>query len=193
MAVPVVEGFSLSHAQILDGTKTFAEALALTVADGLDMYGVNEASLDPDTDDFDNEGDDTVLSSWAWLNYADVEVQSGYISFPLMASLTGQTISSGGAGASETFGIDLWHEDSMNVAPKPMMIVMPSKTADGSVRRLVIGLYKVQFQPITFDGPKYKDGLKVNYTGRALLSDKDEKGAAFADGKRRVGRLLSIL
>jgi hypothetical protein len=193
VASPIVEAFSLSHAQILDGTDTFEEALAAAVTEDLDIYGVNEASLDPDTDEFENEGDDVVLSTWSWLNYAEIEVQAGYVSFPLISTLTGQAITSSGAGDSQTFKIDLWHEDSMNIAPKPMMIVMPSKTKDGTVRRLVIGLYKVQFSPITFDGPQYKEGLKVNYNGRALMSDKDETGVAFGDSKKRVGRLLSVL
>lgn len=193
MANPIVEGFSLSHAQILDGTKTFDESLAETAAEGLDIYGVNEASLEPNTDEYVNEGDDVVLSTWSWLNYAEVSVQAGYVSFPLMASMSGSSIVSSGAGDSQSFQIDLWHEDSMNVAPKPMLIVMPSKTKDGLVRRLVIGLYKVQFAPITFDGPQYKDGLKVNYTGRALMSAADEKAVTFADAKKRVGRLISVV
>lgn len=189
---PIVEGFSLSHAQVLDGTQTFLEAaLASAVGEDLDIYGVNEGSLDPDIDDYDNEGDDAVLSTWSWLNFADLEVQAGYLSFPLIANMTGQVISSSGSAASKVYGLDLWHEDSMNVAPKPMILRMPSKDRLGAVRTLTIGLYKVQFKPITFDGPSYKDGLKVNYNGKALLSAVDEKGAAFADGKKRVGRLLS--
>lgn len=192
MATARVEAFSLTHAQILDGTETFlAAALAGTTAPDLDIYGVNESSLSPNTDEYENEGDDAVMSTWSWLNYAEVEVQAGYLSFPLIANLTGQAISSSGADADIVFGLDLWHEDSFNVAPKPMIIKMPSKDEDGVVRTLTIGLYKVQFSPITFDGPAYKDGLKVNYNGRALLSPKDEMGAAFADGKKRVGRLLS--
>jgi len=193
MASPIVEAFSLSHAEILDGTDTFDEALAATAAIGFDVYGVAEASLDPNTDEFENEGDDVVLSSWSWLNYAEVSVQAGYVSFPLMSTLTGQSITSSGAGDSQKFSIDLWHEDSMNVAPRPMMVVMPSKTSEGDVRRLVIGLYRVQFAPITFDGPVYKDGLKVNYAGKALMSPEDETGVAFADGKKRVGTLISVL
>jgi len=193
MASPIVEAFSLSNAEILDGTDTFDEALAATAAIGFDVYGVAEASLDPNTDEFENEGDDVVLSSWSWLNYAEVSVQAGYVSFPLMSTLTGQSITSSGAGDSQKFSIDLWHEDSMNVAPRPMMVVMPSKTSEGDVRRLVIGLYRVQFAPITFDGPVYKDGLKVNYAGKALMSPEDETGVAFADGKKRVGTLISVL
>lgn len=189
---PTIEAFSVSHAQILTAGKSFIEAIAAAALDAEDIYGVSEASVEPDTDSFDNEGDDTILSTWNWLNKAEVTVQAGYVSFPLIAQLTGQTISSTGAEGSKVFGLDLWHEDSMNVAPRPMLIKMPSRDKDGNRADFVIGLYKVQFSPIKFEGPAYKDGLKINYDGNALFSDVDEKGVKFPDGKRRVGRLLSI-
>lgn len=189
----IFEAFSLSHAQILDGATTFVDALAAVASEAQDIYGVNESSLDPDTDEFDNEGDNVVLSNWAWLNHAEVEVQAGYVSFPLMETLTGKAYTASTiSGGKEIMMIDLWHEDALNVAPKPMMVKMPSKDSDGVAANFVIGLYKVQFRPITFDGPAYKDGLKVNYNGKALYSTKDEKGVVFADGKKRVGRLLAI-
>lgn len=189
---PVTEAFSVSHAQILTAGQTFLDALATAALDKEDIYGVNEASVEPDMDSYDNEGDDTLLSTWNWLNKADVTVQAGYLSFPLISELTGQPISSSGAEGSKVFGLDLWHEDSMNVAPRPMLIKMPSRDKSGARADFVIGLYKVSFKPIQFDGPAYKDGLKVNYDGTALFSDVDEKGTKFPDGKRRVGRLLSI-
>lgn len=189
MVSPIVEAFSLTHAQTLDGSTAFADALSL--GQDYDVYGVDQASLDPDADSFENTGDDTVLSTWEWLNFATVDVRAGYMSFPLIANLTGQTISSSGAGASQVFEIDLWHEDSFNVPSKPMLIRMPSKDKDGAVRYLDIGLYKVSFRPITFDGPAYKDGLKVNYGGRALMSSVDETGTPFPDGKKRVAKAIS--
>lgn len=189
---PIIEAFSLSHAQILNGTTSFLTALATTATAAEDVYGVSEASVAPKTDEFDNEGDDVVLSNWSWLNFADVSVKAGYLSFPLIAALSGQTIFSSTAGGKQILALDLWHEDSMNIAPKPMIVKMPSKDEDGTPADFVIGLYRVQFKPITFDGPKYKDGLKVNYDGKALYSTKDEMGVTFADGKKRVGRLIAI-
>lgn len=186
------EAFSVSHAQILASSQTFLEALATAALDNEDIYGVNEASLEPDTDSYDNEGDDVILSTWNWLNKADLTVQAGYMSFPLIAELTGQTISSSSVNGKTTFGLDLWHEDAMNMPPRPAIIVMPSKDKAGNRADFVIGLYKVSFKPIQFDGPAYKDGMKVNYDGTALYSDVDEKGVKFPDGKKRVGRLLSI-
>ena len=188
----IVEAFSLSHAQVLDGATSFLAALAAAVTADEDIYGVSEASLDPKTDEWDNEGDDVVESTWSWLNFADVSIKAGYLSFPLLGNLTSQTVQSSTAGGKAFFALDLWHEDSMNVPPKPMIIKMPSKDSDGNAADFVIGLYKVQFKPITFDGPKYKDGLKINYDGKALYSAKDETGTVFADGKKRIGRLLTI-
>jgi len=186
----IVEAFSLSHVQILDGSTAFADVTTGSTAWG-DVYGVNDASLDPDTDSYDNEGDDVVRSTWNWLNKAELAVQAGYVSFALIANMTGRTISSTGSGDSIVYGIDLWHEDDFNVPRKPMIIRMPSKDHLGAVRYLDIGLYTVSFAPITFDGPQYKDGLKVNYNGQALVSTVNELGAAFSDGKGRVGKLIS--
>lgn len=188
---PVIESFSISHAMILDGSTTFLTALAL-VGDEWDVYGVNEASLEPDMDEYDNEGDDAVQSTWAWLNKGELSVQAGYVSFPLIGSLTGQSVTSSTAGGKTIFGMDLWHEDALNVPPKPALLKMPARDKHGNAADLLIGLYKVQFKPITFDGPAYKDGLKINYDGNALYSRFDELGVAFADGKQRVGRLLAI-
>jgi hypothetical protein len=298
-AAPVLEAFSISHAQILDGTLSFVDALAeLDVANSLDIYGVNEGNLNADVGNYDNNGDDDTLSRWYWLNFAEVSVQAGFLSFPLLSKLTGSTLTQAAiAGASEVqslsssgasagtftltfkgqttapiaFGainsavqsaiqalstvgsgnvtvsggpanttalvftfagtlanlpqpmiqidktgltgatggvftqttagtavdtqasIDLWHEDSMNQPTRPLMLVCPAKDYLKVTRRLVIGLYSVQFGPIGFDGPSYKDGLKVNYTGTALKSPVNELGAIHSDVKKRVGRLISVL
>lgn len=190
MPSTIIEAFSLTHAQVLDGATSF-DSVGTGTGDWGDVYGVNDASLDPDTDSYDNEGDDVVRSTWNWLNKADVQVQAGYFSFPLIAQLTGKTISSSGAGDSIVYGIDLWHEDDANIGRKPMIIRMPSKDHLGAPRYMDIGLYSVSFAPVTFDGPSYKDGLKVNYTGQALMSSVDELGNTFADGKNRIAKVIS--
>jgi hypothetical protein len=183
MSTQIVEAFSLSHVAILDGA-TGAEEV-----DG-DVYGVNEASLEPDEDEFQNEGDDTVLSTWRWLNNAELTVQAGYIPFPLIELLYGEPVTSSGTDPNDFFEVEIWTDRGMNIAAKPVLIRMPSKDHLGAVRTLDIVLYRVQFGPITFDGPVYKDGLKVNYSGRALLSTVDETGASLG-GYKAVGRLIS--
>ena len=172
----------MSHAAILDGT-TGAQAV------NGDIYGVSDSSLDPNTDEFNNEGDDQVLSVWSWLNFANVNVKAGYIPFSLIALLTGETVTSSGTTPNDYYSVPLWTTRALNVGPKPMLIRVPSRDSLGAARTLDIVLYKVQFAPITFDGPKYKDGLKVNYVGKALPSVNDETGAAL--GYTAVGRLMS--
>ncbi len=188
MATNIIEGFSVSHVAILDGA-TSAEDAAVTV--GTDVYGVRSAAVDPDVGQFDNEGDDSILSSWYWLNFASLTVTSGYISLPVLAAVTGQAISSSGTGVAQKFGFDLWHEDQMNTSPKPVLVRVPSKDSDGTVRRLDLIFYKVQFGPLTFSGPAYKAGMEVSYAARCLASPKSETGATFTDSKKRVGRLVS--
>lgn len=296
MVTQIVEGFSVSHAQVLDGHTSWLDAVAAAAAEAEDIYGVNEASIDVNDDDYDNEGDDAVLSTWSWFNYADLSIQSGYLSFPLLANITnrpveqinasapvsevqsmtavggsagtykityneqttapiaynalaaaiqsalealqnvgvgdivvagtgpitftfsndkagtsqpllvtdvsGVTGATGGVMTRTTAGhgatgqataIDLYHEDSFNTTPKPALVVMPSKDNLGVPCRLLLGLYRLQFRPISFDGPKYKDGLKVNWNARAVMSSVDELGNPFPDGKKRCGKILSTV
>lgn len=189
MATPIVEGFSLSHAAILDGT-TGAEAV-----DG-DIYGVRSGSIELDTDSYDNTGDDAILSTWYWFNKATLTVQSGYVPFNTIALMSNSKVTSSGSAPNDYYMLPLWEQRSLNVAPRPVLIRVPSKDKDGVLRTLDFVLYKVQFQPFSFDGPTYKDGLLLNYTGTALMSDKDEKGSPVLDSvtgqaSKQIGRLIS--
>lgn len=188
MTSKTVEGFSLTHAAILDG-ETAAEDLIGDGIDSFDIYGVRTGSIAVDTGNYDNTGDDAVLSSWFWFNFATVTVQAGYLTFDTMAQLSGSTITTTGVSPADVFSIDLWDEASLNTAPAPMLIRVPAKDKDGIVRTLDFVLYRVQFGPINIDGPAYKSGLLLNYTGRATMSDKDEAGVSLT--KRAIGRIIN--
>ena len=180
MAGNIFEGFSVSHAAILDGS---------TGAEAADIYGIREGSVELDTDSFDNTGDDTILSTWNWFNFATVSITSGYIPFSVISLLTGVAYTSSGSGEATQYEMPLWSEKSLNTAPRPVLIRVPSKDAEGKSRILDFILYKVQFDPISFDGPSYKDGLVLNYGGKALMTDKDETGNDLTD--RAIGRLVN--
>ena len=137
------------------------------------------------------ELDDVVLSTWEWLNFATVTIQAGYVTFALISLLTGEVVTSSGSAPDDFYEIEIWTDRSFNVASKPMYLRMPAKWQDGTVRELEGVLYKVQFAPLTFDGPAYKDGLKINYSGKALLSSNDEAGNALGS-YRAVARLRDI-
>lgn len=191
MSSATVEGFSLSHAAILDGT-TGADA-----AFG-DIYGIRSGSLELDQDSYDNTGDDAVLSTWYWANKVNVTVQGGYIPFQTLSLISGSQITSSGSGNSQMFSLPLWEQNSINTTPRPMRLRVPSKDNTGAVRFLDFILYKVQFQPFSFDGPTYKDGLLLNYNGSALFSSTDEKGNPVLDSvtgqpSKAIGRLVSTL
>lgn len=183
MATPTttVEGFSVSHAAILDGLVSAEEVQ--------DIYGIREGSLDVDTDSFDNTGDDQVLSSWSWINFATVSITSGFVSFDLLALLNGTTLVSSGVDAATNYSLPLWNEKSMNQPTRPLLLRIPSKDNAGTPRLFDIILYRCQFQPMTFTGPTYKDGLTVSYTAKALMSAIDETGTALTE--KAVGRLVS--
>lgn len=189
MANPTVEGFSLSHAAILNGSTGIEEEFG-------DIYGIRSGSMELDQDSYDNTGDDTILSTWYWANKVNLTVQSGYVPFETLALISGSVITSSGSGSNQTFEIPLWEENTMNTTPRPMLIRVPSKDKLGAVRVLDFILFKVQFQPFSFDGPAYKEGLLLNYNGSALFSDVDEKGQPVLDSRtgqptKAVGRLLS--
>jgi hypothetical protein len=118
-----------------------------------------------------------------------VTVTAGYIPLDVLALLSGNTVVSSGAAPNDYYSMPLWNEDSLNQPTRPMLIRVPSKDSAGAVRTLDILLYKVQFEPFSFDGPAYKDGMLLNYSGKALMSATDETGTALAD--RAIGRLIS--
>lgn len=182
MAGTTFEGFSLSHAAILDGATGAEET------DG-DIYGVNQGSIELDTDSYDNTGDDATLSTWNWFNFATITVQAGYVPFKTLALLAGSTLTSSVSGADFAYSLPLWNQGSINTSPRPMLIRVPSKDVTGVLRVMEFVLFRVQFSPFNFDGPTYKDGLKLNYTGRATMSSVDEKGAVLTDPA--VGRLVN--
>lgn len=182
MTSTTVEGFSLTHAAILNGTTGAEEAAG-------DIYGVRTGTIAVDTGNYDNTGDDSVLSSWFWFNFATVTVQAGYIPFDTIALLAGSTITSSGSDPDDYYSLPLWEETSLNQPARPMLVRVPSKDKDGAIRTLDFVLYKVQFGPFNFDGPAYKSGLLLNYTGRAVMSDKDETGATLP--RRAIGRIIN--
>jgi len=70
-----------------------------------------------------------------------------------------------------------------------MLIRVPAKDKNGNIRTLDFVLYRVQFGPFSFDGPSYKSGLLLNYTGRAVMADKDETGTTLT--RRAIGRVIN--
>lgn len=180
MAGPIIEAFSISHAAILDGT---------TGAETADIFGVRDGKLDIDTDSFRNTGDDTILSVWNWFNLATLEITSGFLPFDMVSLLTGAAITSSGVGPNDYWNLPLWNQGALNQPARPVLLRAPSKTSGGTPRSLDFVLYKVQFQPMKFDGPSYKNGLVVSYTGQALMSSVDERGVALPEPA--IGRLVS--
>ncbi len=144
------EGFSLSHAAILDGT---------IGAESATLYGVRNGTISTDSGNFENTGDDVVLSEWFWLNFANITVEEGFIPFATIALITGTSVSSSGTAPNDYYSLPLWTLNSMNQVTRPMAVRVPAKDSNGVVSTLDFVLYKVQFQPFNFTGPSYKNGL----------------------------------
>ena len=177
------EGFSLSHAAILSGA---------TGAENATVYGVRNGTISTDQGNFENTGDDVVLSEHFWINFANVTIEQGYVSFETIALLTGTTVTSSGAAGADYYAIPLWTLNSMNQPTQPMAIRVPSKDTLGQVRTLDFVLYAVQYQPFNFTGPSYKTGLSCSIAGRALFSAVNEGGTALPSTyPKSIGRMVS--
>jgi len=184
------EGFSLSHAAILDGT---------TGAESATVYGVRNGTISTDQGNYENTGDDVVLSEHFWINFANVTIEEGFIPFSTIAKITGTGVSSSGAAGADYYAIPLWTLASMNQVTQPLAIRVPAKDAGGQVRTLDFVLYRVQFQPFNFTGPSYKTGLSCSIAGRALFSNVNEIGQSLPSSYggtsgtsgMSIGRLVS--
>lgn len=177
------EGFSLSHAAILSGT---------TGAEASSIYGVRNGSIATDQGNFENTGDDVVLSEHFWINFANVTIEEGYVAFATIALITGTSVSCSGTSPTDYYAIPLWTLNSMNQPTQPLAIRVPSKDSAGAVRYLDFVLYRVQFQPFNFTGPSYKAGLSCSIAGRALFSTVNEVGNALPSTyPQSIGRLVS--
>ncbi len=185
------EGFSLSHAAILSGT---------TGAEGASVYGVRNGTISTDQGNFENTGDDVVLSEHFWINFANVTIEEGFIPFSTIATITGTTVTSSGIAGADYYAIPLWTLSSMNQVTQPLAIRVPAKDAGGQIRTLDFILYRVQFQPFNFTGPSYKTGLSCSIAGRALFSTVNEiggllpvsYGGSSATAGMSIGRLVSL-
>jgi hypothetical protein len=185
------EGFSLSHAAILNGS---------TGAEGATVYGVRNGTISTDQGNFENTGDDVVLSEHFWINFANVTIEEGYIPFSTIAYITGTNVTSSGAAGADYYAIPLWTLASINQVTQPLAIRVPSKDAGGQIRTLDFILYRVQFQPFNFTGPSYKTGLSCSIAGRALFSTVNEVGTALpaayggtsGSAGMSIGRLVSL-
>lgn len=187
---PTFEGFSLSHAAILDNPVTLGGGG--TGAEVQTLYGVRNGTLATDSGNFENTGDDFVLSEWFWFNFANLTIESGFLTFNTLALITGTSVSSSGTSPNDYYGLPLWTWNSLNQVTRPVALRVPSRDSTGNVRTLDFVLYRVQFQPFNFTGPSYKNGLTVSLAGRALMSTIDEKGTNLpASYPRSLGRIVN--
>lgn len=174
------ETFSLTGAAILDGT---------TGAQTQNIYGIRTGTLTANVSQYDNTGNDRVLSRWVWSDYATVTIESGYIPWNMYALITGTQIGSSGTAPNDYYSLPYQDIVSLNQPTRPMMLRSTSKDSLGQVRTFDIVLYKVQFNPINFTGPAYKTGMNFTASGTALFSSFDEAGNALANPT--IGRIVS--
>src|SRR5882672_3605918 len=134
MSTSTVEGFSITHAQILDGA-TDAYSVANAPPFG-DFYGVDNGTLNPNTGTYDNQGDNRILSSWSFFNYADLTIETGYLDFPTYSQIYGDTFTSSGTSPNDWYRMPLWSESSLNPGPRPVLLRTLGRDSLGAPRTL---------------------------------------------------------
>lgn len=190
MANQIFEGFSLSHAAVLDASG--ATSGTGTGVESTSLYGVRNGTLATDSGNFENTGDDIVQSEWFWFNFANLTIEAGFLTFATIAQITGTTVSSSGNSPNDYYGLPLWTLSSLNQITRPVALRVPSRDNTGVVRTMDFIMYRVQFQPFNFTGPSYKNGLTVSLAGRALMSLFDERGNSLpASYPRSLGRIVN--
>lgn len=187
-AARTFEIFSVSHAAVLSPDQTEAAGSGYYEEEFGDIPTVRTASLAPDSGNFDNTGDDIVKSTWFWLNFVNLTVEGGHLSMELIALLQGDSVTSG----TDTYSVPLWSICSLNTPPRPVLVRSPARDSDGFPFYADFLLYRVHFAPIGFTGPAYKTGATVNYTGRAVIADKDERGDPLEGRDRACARLIAV-
>lgn len=185
----IQEGFSISHAAILDPATGLEQEFG-------DIYGVRSGTIAWDQSNYINTGDDVELSIWNWANKANLTIQSGFWSFETLELITGSKAKYSGTGDAEVQEFPLLETRQMHNRYLPLLVRIPGRTEEGVGRVVDFLFYKVQFQPIGFGGMSYKSGLTVDYNAQALFSDFDEKGAPCVDSvtgdpTKQIGRIVS--
>lgn len=173
------ETFSLTGASILDG---------VTGAQSQDIYGIRTGTLTTNVSQYDNTGNDTVLSRWIWSDYATVAIEGGFIPWNVYALVTGTTIGSSGTAPNDYYSLPYQDIVSLNQPTRSVRLRSTAKDSLGSLRTFDIVLYRVQFNPINFTGPAYKTGMNFSCTGTALYSTVDEAGNSLAN--KTIGRIV---
>lgn len=157
-----LEGFSISHAAILDGETTAEEAAKR------DFYGVQSASVSANEESFEEVSNDIVIGSWNSISSINIEVSSGFMSLSIFDRFSFED--------KKPLSLDLWNPSAINPAHVPILFRIPSRNQNGVYFNFDIVLFNVKLKPYSLDSLSYKEGLKVSYKGQAFLSDVDEVG-----------------
>lgn len=175
----ITEGFSLVRCSVLD-------------AAGLEngqLYGAQAITLTPDLASSNLTEDDDLVGTWYDLRKAALAVTQGFMSWAVIASLNGVSVSSSGAAPADYYAMPLWTQYQHNKPFVSMAFRALARSSRGTTRTLDFVLYKVQLSVLDFTGTVYKQGLGVTYSGVVLPSLADEAGNALS--QLEFGRFLT--
>ena len=179
-----IEGFSVSDATLYD------RATGLPAYRG-DLYGIKDGEITADVTTWDDLSNDTVVNTWADVNFLDVKLSFSYLGLDSLSLMNDATLSRAGTGTTQDFEMELYPRSWAKTLPYPVRLTIASKDQYGNERTLYYLLYKVKFVEFDFMSPSYKEGMPIIYKGKALLSATNETGAALEAPS--FGRLISTV
>lgn len=175
-----VEGFSISEAVLLDPDT------GLPLEDGL-LYGVKSGEITPEIDSWDDVSNDTYVDAWSEVKYLNVSISMSHLPVRALSLMTGSELD---IPDITQYQMELFERSWGGQSFHPMKITIPARDADGNNRVLYYLLYRVKFYDFDFMEASYKEGLPINFQGKAFISSVDEAGAALSQPS--FGRLISI-
>lgn len=168
-----LEGFSITHAAILDGETSADEAAKR------DFYGVQSASVSANAESYEEKSNDIVIGTWNDISSIEIEVNSGFMSLSIFDRFSIED--------TKPLLLDLWNPSAINPVHVPILFRIPSRNQNGVYFNFDIVLFNVKLKPYSIDSLSYKEGLRVSYKGQAFLSDVNEVGEPL--GTRSFGSM----
>lgn len=159
-------------------------------ADG-DLFDINaiiSISADPEQDEVEVKGDDTVKGTFASGRKESITLTANALTFDTIQAMTGNTVSSSATGSEIAVGT----QSELNAPFVEVGGVTNGKKSDGTLSYLERVFHKVQFKSITVSQENGSE-FSVEMSGTGYYTNTDIEGEPLASGrtstiKRRNGQ-----
>lgn len=141
----------------------------------IDIKGVVTASGDPDRDEVEVKGDDSVLGVFTMGLKESISIEANALSFDIIQAITGNTVSSSATGSEVALGTD----SEMNPPIVEVQAFTNARSEDGTASVIKKTWYKVQLTSIKVEQAGENE-FKFTAEGVAYPTEEDVTGAALS-------------